>query len=246
MKLINTIIICSAVVTSLFSSCNNDEDDPTRYATAYVTNLGQDATNRYTFVCDGGLIVHPSATSVASLTPKDSTKMVSFERACIYFSYDQNDLIVGNNENSVSEIKNIEIMNFYKYYVYPILSSKDSLCGVVTRPDSLTAIYSVENAWAGNGYMNFVYNAPFNSQQRPVITFITERVQDNQAEIRMCYNLHKASIESKNSFFANCRLDQLEAEVPGNDSIAITIHFTGCNNLNFKLDRKDMKSILKR
>ena len=227
-----------AVIGIVFalSSCMKSEDNTNlNYLGDYFTITG--ANPIYDLYSDHGVIVHPSIESVNELT--QSAGFGDHKRIYLIMSYKNEDVITGTSP----EIKNATLMSGSYMMESKTMTVAEADEKGLTKADSLFVVekfsvydqdYGTVNPWAGSKqYLNIPYTAGYIVVNEKAVTptfniwYDVADFKENAATVTFGYNRHCKQDETKvygnYSFYTTFPMDKIIQQVPGTDSVTVTV-----------------------
>lgn len=238
-----SLMALSCVAAFIFASCSTDVKEGKGIYQGYFTITGTHPN--YKLIDDGGRVFYPTPYSVNKIT--DGKGFGSNKRAIIVFSYDEKDV---TEINGVFNVHNAEITSGnYLIEVTPITleTAKDKN---INATDSVFSIGGFTNYWVSNGYLTTVFYAPVSYAPdylttgnliEPTINLCTDEITENNVTLHFLYNRHtKKDAMSTNVPNLVYTFDIANINIPGTDSIKVTLKSEGPKDITFKVARKNL------
>jgi len=227
MKKIYFMAFLFAVLSGL-ASCSLDDTKRQQMIAGYFTVIG--SYPNYKLVSDDGLIVYPSASSIADY---GNHKRVYFE-----VSFYEDDVTTTNN---ISVIRNAEVKKGTYLIETPFISKEEADKAGITQKDSIFAISNLDNCWLANGYLNAIFKAEFSvdglNAISPNANLCVTSTADNAVTFTMLYNRHTKKGTTSDLGAFGYSFDISKLNIPGNDSVAVTFETEGIKSNTIKVSR---------
>ena len=240
-KKILTLAGCALAIAS-FNACMNDDSDNGYVYYSYFTITGE-GDNYVLYGDEDSLTVYPTPESVASIT--SGKGFGSNRRAELYMVYQPENVSMENGREVLrgavlkggSYIRTISLMT-------PAEAQAENVCVA----DSIFPIVRLERIWGCNGFLNTIvtgdYSANNNGGIRPTVNLVVtcDEGAENAATLRLLYNRHSAKdcyTMGRTQFMTSYDAALLQ-EVPGTDSISLTVYADTIYAGKLKLSRNSL------
>lgn len=227
----------------MLGSClKNSDDNNTRFLSGYFTIDGN-VQEGYTLYQDGGGIVKPSTSNIISEVGENG--FGNNERALMTISF------VGPNMKPFDDgvmITDAKLQSGQYLQTNMPISLAEAEAKGITMSDSSFAINKFSDIWIYRGFVNVFINANAAIKDNKIVVpdvnlvYDEEKIEENKIDFTVLFNrraekeTNSSAVEVSNSF----QLYRIADLIPGNDSIAITIHAEGAKPQNFKIGRLDL------
>ena len=229
------------MVLASFVSCLNDDEESVNSYYGFFTIGKQGDT--YVLYGDKNVIAYPTAASVSNLT--SGKGFGENKRAEFYFEYDRTK--VEETENG-SIAHDVELRGGQYIQTLPIKLPEEAKAENINVPDSIFPISRMDQVWTANGYLNAIVTGNYSSKDmkgiRPTANMVLEYDENvqNTATLRLLYNRHSSKTESaagSTQFITSYDAKTL-LQVPGSDSISVTVLADGTDPLKIKVARRNL------
>lgn len=236
------ILFIPAVLISLsLASCLGDgESDPTYTTAGYYTITGS-LTSGYTLYCDFGGKIIPSTTDVVALAGKDG--FGDHHRAFLYCTYKDSEL---SQDQTVITGGTITQLGYLPEK--DILSAEAAAEQNVNVADSTFEVTSFSNAWAYRGYLTTLVSGYYSYTEKaniiPTLSAVIDpqSIAENTVAIDLIYNRHTSQDAYKRGpidVVSSFTLPAVEPQIPGSDSVNVTIRCKGASARKIRVGRRD-------
>lgn len=235
----SSVMLCIAVFA--IASCVSDNTDQTVSYSSYYTITG--TSPNYVLLEDGGLTVYPTIESVNAIT--NGKGFGNTKRVFMTCSYDVNkDRTVDAHGKPV--IKNAKLLGGQTLTTTNVLNQEEATSKNILANDSIFPVLAFRNAWVANGYLTSIVTGQYSSKGslaiNPSINLYAapEDIKTNAITFTILYNRHSTKNENPAGTldFVNC-YSLAGINVPGSDSINVTINVNGASPRKFKVGRED-------
>lgn len=237
-KMAAMLIVTIAVATACMN--DNDTEQIASFST-YFTITG--ATPNYVLLADDGTTVYPTIESVNAIS--NGKGFGSNKRAFLSCSYDVNkDRTFDAHGNVV--LKNAKLLGGQFITTSKVLSKEEVEKQNLLDNDSIFPVQSFRNFWVANGYLTSIVNGLFSAKGSTAINpsinlyVAPENIKENAISFTILYNRHSSKNENPAGALDFINSYSLAGiNVPGSDSINITISVNGASSQKLKVGRKD-------
>ena len=245
MKTLKTLSIIAVIFAALGLTSCIDDGDNRRYLAGHVTIEG--TYPNYTLYHRQGYIIKLTPASVSELT--GGKGFGSNKRGFFNVAYRDEDVkynfIDGTETLRDITIENAELISGSYVTTLNIMPHELAENKNLLVADSIFAVNRYEDLWIDHGYLNIVVEAPYSiidgGYVYPTMNVIykQEDIKENEITLTMLYNRHtsKETQKSIGSFITAYPVKELIYEVPGNDSITVTVRTDGADKQVLKMAR---------
>lgn len=234
-------LLCIAAMVA--TACISDDENHTVTYSSFFTITG-DKPN-YKLIDDGGVIVYPTMESVNELTSNKG--FGDNKRAQFYLTYDD-ELDKITDDKGVITIKNAKLVGGQYILTAKVLNTEEATNLNILTNDSIFSIQAFNQFWLANGYLTTSIRGQYSSKNgtaiRPTINLFVpnENIKENEVAITVLYNRHSSKNENAAgiSDFVNS-FDMSSLQIPGNDSVLVSLSVNGANTIKAKVARKAFK-----
>lgn len=235
-------VLCVAALMA--TSCiGSDDDTQTVTFSSFFTITGE--APAYKLIDDAGIVVYPTMESVNALT--DNKGFGANKRAQFYLTYDRETDEATDEKGNVT-IKNAKLIGGQYIETAKLLSFEDAKNLNILTSDSVFSIQSFTQCWLANGYLNTSIRGQYSSKNgkaiRPTVNlFLPEGcVNENEVSFTILYNRHSSKNENAAGItdFVNS-FNMSDIQIPGNDSVLVTINVDGASSIKKKVSRNVFK-----
>ena len=235
MKKIYFMAFSCAVFLGL-ASCNLTDDELKDLQKLNGTFTITGTYPNYKLIQDNGTIVYPTAENVSAVT--DSKGFGDHKRAQFYVNYYPENI---KTENGTTVIRDAELKDGVYLAERKVITEAEANKTGLLKEDSIYTVTSVDS-WLAYGYLNSIFTAYYSKEGteiiNPTVNLCAKSTGDNAVTFTLLYNRHQTSGTNCEGSFPYS-FDITNFEVPGNDSITVTLEIKGRNPSCIKVGRKD-------
>lgn len=232
------------VVSFVAVACIKDDKSQIVTFGSFFT-ITKTASQQYVLLEDGGITVYPTAESVNSIT--NNKGFGDNKRAQFYVTYDEMTDKTKDDAGNIT-IKNAKLVGGQYVETTKTLSTEEANKKNILSNDSIFPVQSFVKCWAANGYINTAITGQYSAKNgkaiRPSVNLLVsdKNIKENEITFTILYNRHSTKNENSagTADFVNS-FDVSNLQIPGNDSILITVDVMGANSIKAKVARKAFK-----
>jgi hypothetical protein len=236
-KLYLVALLCATLLG--VTSCDIVDDDIKNVQTLNGTFTITGSYPDYKLIQDNGTIVYPSASNVSDITDKEG--FGNHKRAQFYVNYHPEDV---TTENGTNVIRNAELHDGVYLIEQKILTEAEATEAGLLKEDSIYTVKSIDS-WFAYGYLTSIITASYTKEEGniiyPSVNLYAKCTGDNAVTFTLLYNRHKTNgVDFEGTFPYS--FDITSFNVPGNDSITVTLEVKDRRPSSIKVARKDFYS----
>ena len=235
MRKFHFMALSCAVLFGL-ASCDIVDDDIKNVRTLNGTFTITGSYPDYKLIQDNGTIVYPSAANVSEIT--DQQGFGDHKRAQFYVNYHPEDV---TTENGSNVIRNAELHDGLYLVEQKLLTEAEATEAGLLKADSIYAVNNIES-WFAYGYLTSIFTAYYSKEDSkvidPSVNLYAKCTGDNAVTLTLLYNRKQTSgINCEGTFPYS--FDLTSFDIPGNDSINVTLEVKDRKPSSIKVARKD-------
>ena len=222
-----------------FASCDLVDDDIKNVQTLYGTFTITGSYPNYKLIQDNGTIVYPSASNVSEIT--NAQGFGDHKRVQFSVNYHPEDV---TTENGTNVIRNAELYDGVYLIEQKLLTEAEATEAGLLKEDSIYTVKGIDS-WFAYGYLTSIITASYTKEEGniiyPGVNLYAKNTGDNAVTLTLLYNRHKTNgIDFEGTFPYS--FDITSFDVPGNDSITVTLEVKDRKPSSIKVARKDFYS----
>lgn len=225
---------CAALLG--FASCDIVDDDIKEVRTLNGTFTITGSYPDYKLIQDNGTIIYPSAANVSEITDKQG--FGDHKRAQFYVNYYPQNV---TDENGTVVIRDAELKQGVYFVEKKLLTEAEATEAGLLKEDSIYSVKTVES-WLAYGYLNSMFTAYYSKDNgnviNPTVNLYAKCTGDNAVTLTLLYNRRKTIGGDFEGTFPYS-FDLTNFDIPGNDSITVTLEMKDRNPSCIKVARKD-------
>lgn len=227
------------IMTLMIAGCMSDPENSTTQSFSGVSFTVTGSYPDYKLITDDGIVMYPTAASVAELT--DGKGFGSHKRVQFSGNFESVNMSV---EGNVQVFRKVTLTKYYYIPEITPVTESEAISANITDADSISGISAIYNIWVANGYITTTYYAykSFDSKGNeiePTANVLVSDLGNNSVTLTMLFNQHhtKDCTTSSSVFGFISSFDIGRLYIQGTDSVSVTFQGKGITTSTTKVPR---------